>query len=432
MLAGNHHSRIMSEAFISPDLLERLPAAVILFVGDRLRYVNPATADLLEAESPQVLIGRSVMEFIHPLDQARITARIRRAEQSPHTNPPTEFRIHTCKGNLRVVGLTSVTYETGETNGVLAVFMDMTARSEMEARLRESDENFRAMLENMQDVFYRTDAEGITRFVCPAVRNVLGFEAEEIIGRPAADFYPDPNDRQILKDAILRDGAVRDFPGQMVCKDGRVIDISISTRALYDEEGQFAGVEGIWRDITERRNLERELERRATIDPLTGIHNRAAILDRIVEGVSRSRRHNRPFTLLSLDLDHFKAVNDRHGHLAGDHVLRCFADVVLGQLRSEDHFGRLGGEEFCILLEELEREKAEKVAERIRAAVDDMVFQDVQAGSLSISVSIGGVYCSADVQSIEQLLDIADHALYEAKRNGRNRVFWMAGGNCEG
>ncbi len=408
-------------------LLDSLPAGVVLFIGDRMRYINPAGVDLLEGGSADELIGRSVMEFIHPLDQARITARIRRAEAHQLHNPPTEFRIHTSKGNLRVLGLTSVTHSVDGENGVLAVFMDMTARSEMEQRLRESDENFRSMLENMQDVFYRTDAHGITRLVCPAVRNVLGYEADEIIGRSAADFYPDPNDRNELREIILREGSVRDFPGQMVCKDGRVIDISISTRALYDEDGQFAGVEGIWRDITERRNLERELERLAATDELTGIGNRRTILEQIGDAVERCRRYQRPYALLLLDLDHFKIFNDQHGHQVGDRVLKHFTSVVSAQLRNNDRFGRLGGEEFCVLLEEAGPQAAAEVADRICRAVCDAPYRDAEAGSLQVTVSIGAAYCSANMDtSVSRLLERADRALYEAKQTGRNRVFWLA------
>ncbi|MEJ2479239.1 MAG: diguanylate cyclase [Acidihalobacter sp.] len=417
----------MTGSFDAQRLLDHLPAGVVLFVGDRMRYLNPAGVALLEGDAAEELIGRSVMEFIHPLDQARITARIRRAEARPLHNPPTEFRIHTAKGNLRVLGLTSVTQSVDGENGLLAVFMDMTARSEMEHRLRESDENFRSMLENMQDVFYRTDAQGITRLVCPAVRNVLGYEAEEIIGQPAADFYPDPDDRNALRDIILREGTVRDFPGQMVCKDGRVIDISISTRALYDEEGEFAGVEGIWRDITERRNLERELERQAATDELTGIGNRRAILEQVADAIERCRRYQRPYALLLLDLDHFKLFNDRYGHPLGDRVLKHFAAVVGAQLRNNDRFGRLGGEEFCVLLEEAGPREAEDVAERICRAVRDAPYQDEEAGRLIVTVSIGAAHCSAGMNtSVSGLLERADRALYQAKQTGRDRVHWQA------
>ena len=417
----------MTGGLDAQQLLDHLPAGVVMFVGDRMRYINPAGVALLEGDSAEALIGRSVMEFIHPLDQARVTARIRRAEARPLHNPPTEFRIHTARGNLRVLGLTSVTQPVEGENGLLAAFMDMTTHSEMEQRLRESDENFRSMLENMQDVFYRTDAQGITRLVCPAVRNVLGYEAEEIIGRPAADFYPDPDDRNELREIILREGAVRDFPGQMVCKDGRVIDISISTRALYDEEGGFAGVEGIWRDITERRNLERELERRATTDELTGIGNRRAILDQVGDAIERCRRYQRPYALLLLDLDHFKVFNDRYGHPLGDRVLKHFTEVVDAQLRNNDRFGRLGGEEFCVLLEEAGLREAEEVADRICRAVRDVPYQDEEVGSLVVTVSIGAAHCSAgEDNSVSRLLERADRALYQAKQTGRNRVQWQA------
>ncbi|EQD66281.1 PAS domain protein, partial [mine drainage metagenome] len=238
--------------------LEQLPAGVILIVGERLRYANAEALRLIGASAPREVLGRSVQDFIHPLDLARVLARIRRAERGEIGNPPTEFRVYACDGSLRVLAMNSTPLRMEESWAALATFMDLSAHAEMDARLRETDDNFQRMMNTMQDVFYRTDADGITRYVCPAVRNVLGYSAEEIVGLPAAMFYPDPVEREPLLAAIRRDGFVHDFPGRMRRKDGRIIDIAISTQILRDEQGNYAGVEGIWRDITERKRMERE------------------------------------------------------------------------------------------------------------------------------------------------------------------------------
>lgn len=407
-----------------PDVLDHLPVCVVIVHREKLVYANPAACRLFQADHPEDILGHSINEFIHPLDQQRVLARVRRAEETPFTNPPTEYRIYTCKHNLVVIGMTSTTYVYRGEISLLAAFMDMTERTAMETRLRESDEQFQRMMNTMQDVFYRTDARGITRYVCPAVKQVLGYSAEEIVGRPAADFYPDPSDREALKEAILREGFVRDFPGQMCRKDGQIIDISISSTVILDEEGKFAGVEGIWRDITERRNLERELERRASTDELTGIANRRTILEQLSHVLQRHRRYHQPLTVFILDLDHFKVVNDRYGHMAGDQLLKQVVSTIQIQLRNVDLFGRLGGEEFILILDDTLPEQAEEIGKRILDCVQGQAFEISGMEPIRMTVSIGASSAQPEDLTLTSLLERADKALYRAKESGRNRMCW--------
>lgn len=409
---------------VPPDILEHLPVCVVIVTRERVVYANPAARKLFEAEGPQDVLGHSINEFIHPLDQQRVLARVRRAEEGPFTNPPTEYRIYTCKRNLVVIGMTSTTYIYQGEVSLLAAFMDMTERTAMEARLRESDEQFQRMMNTMQDVFYRTDAEGITRYVCPAVKQVLGFSAEEIMGRPAADFYPNPNDRERLKEAILREGFVRDFPGQMRRKDGQIIDISISSTVTLDEEGKYAGIEGIWRDITERRNLERELERQATTDELTGIPNRRTILEQLDYVHKRYLRYHHPLTLFILDLDFFKNINDQYGHIAGDRLLVQLVSCVQHQLREIDQCGRLGGEEFIVILDETSAEQAQEIGTRILQTIRSTAFDIGLDAPIHITASIGATCALPSDRTISHLMERADNALYAAKDSGRDRICW--------
>ncbi|HJV62485.1 MAG TPA: diguanylate cyclase [Albitalea sp.] len=408
----------------SPGWLDQLPASVVVILDGRFRYANQAALTLLEAAAPDELLGRNVPEFVHPLDLHRVLARMQRAETGAVTNPPTEFRAYTCTGRQVVLAMTSNHVQIDGRGGVLAAFLDMTERAAMEARLHETDQNFQRIMNTMQDVFYRTDAQGITRYVCPAVKNVLGYSAEEIIGLPAAAFYPDESEREALVAAIRAQGFVHDFPGRMKRKDGRVIDISISTHALRDEQGQYAGVEGIWRDITERKAMERELERLATRDDLTGLSNRRRILEVLDDAFRRrgGRRDAPPFCALVMDLDHFKRVNDTHGHAAGDIALRQVVRVVEAESRAGDHMGRLGGEEFLLLLDNSNLSAAMEVAERIRRAVEAIVIELGPQVQVNLTLSIGiSCWRHADERSTD-VLERADRALYRAKAQGRNAV----------
>ncbi len=406
------------------DWLEQLPACVVIIVGGRLHYANQSALKLMEADTPDAFIGHAVSEFVHPLDQHRVLARIKRAEDRDLENPPTEFRAYSCAGRELLLAMTSNRTQVSGGPGVLAAFLDMSRRADMEFRMQETDQNFRRMMNTMQDVYYRTDVDGVTAYVCPAVKNVLGFSAEEIVGLPAAAFYPDAAERDKLVATIRQHGSVHDFPGRMRRKDGVVIDISISTHALFDEQGQYAGVEGIWRDISERKAMERRLERLATRDDLTDLPNRRNILDALDAAFARrgGRRDAPPLCIMMLDLDHFKHINDAFGHRGGDLALKQTAVLMDKLSRKTDCLGRLGGEEFLLVLEDADLDAAIDVAQRIRRDVAEQVIEVTPNQAITLTVSIGVAQLDEQDQDAGALLERADSALYDAKGGGRNRV----------
>ncbi|MBI3284221.1 MAG: diguanylate cyclase [Burkholderiales bacterium] len=400
-----------------------MPVAVTILVNGKMVLVNPAAVSLLEADDERQLLGLSVAEFIHPLDQPRSHGRLNK-RGADWLNAPAQFRLRTQKGNFRMILVASLSIRFEDRNAVLISGIDMTKHSEMEEQLRQSELNFRHLFENMQDVYYRTDARGIVQKVGPAVYKLLGYTPDEVEGRPAEAYYPNPADRDALKQAILANGKVSDFPGQMVAKDGHIIDISVSSQALFDDVGNFAGVEGICRDVTQRKMLERELKNLATTDTLTGIANRRAFLERAEHIFNSCQRYQTGMTLLMLDLDFFKQINDKYGHLGGDTVLTCFADTVKLELRVSDLFGRVGGEEFCVLLQQTTQHEAMLVAERIRVRIQDLPLQAPDGEHFSLTVSIGIASYHADDDRLGRILERSDKALYHAKSNGRNQVVW--------
>ena len=407
---------------IDHDLVEVMPVALMVLHNGKVSYANAACLAVLEAATTQEVLGRPVVDFIAAVDQPLALQRMRRLQPGDKANAPNQVRVLTCQGNVRTLLLTSMPIRHGGQDGLLITAMDMSDHSAMQERVRVSEENFRRLFENMQDVYYRTDALGVVQTVGPGVRRVLGFEPEEIIGRTAESYYPHSSDRDAFKQAILEKGEVSDFPGQMVRKDGRVIDISISSHALYDENGRYCGVEGIYRDVTQRKNLERALHRLATVDALTNIANRRAFLEQAGQAFSAAQRYQTPLALLILDLDHFKSINDHRGHAAGDEVLSRFTQTVSAELRDSDLFGRVGGEEFCILLQQARPAESALVAERIRQAVQAQAFVDAAGQAYAVTVSIGITHNLAGDTHIQELIERADKALYLAKRNGRNQV----------
>lgn len=169
------------------------------------------------------------------------------------------------------------------------------------------------------------------------------------------------------------------------------------------------------------REFHRSLVEAGTRDPLTGLANRGAIMRELENRFGLSRRYGRPMGLVIVDLDHFKIVNDTRGHAAGDEVLRAFAATVAAQLREPDLAGRIGGEEFLLLLPETDLEGAAVVAERLRLAVASMVPGGAAQG-LACTCSLGAAQAEGRDKSAGEVLARADAALYRAKGSGRNRV----------
>jgi diguanylate cyclase (GGDEF)-like protein len=174
--------------------------------------------------------------------------------------------------------------------------------------------------------------------------------------------------------------------------------------------------------LLELKRTNQKLEHLATTDGLTGCGNRRQFIERIEIEIARSGRDNPTFSLLSLDIDHFKAINDTYGHLTGDEILRGFAQICREVVRPYDYVARVGGEEFMILLPETELNEAYEIGERLRWAVANGEFKTKNGPLTDITISIGATEFGRDGDTLEKLLRMADERLYRAKDRGRNCV----------
>ena len=176
------------------------------------------------------------------------------------------------------------------------------------------------------------------------------------------------------------------------------------------------------RYVLDRHRLESELQRMAHIDPLTGLNNRRYLMKQLDAAVGAARRHGHPLTVCVCDIDRFKTVNDEHGHLAGDEVLRAFAGIVSGQLRREDQVARFGGDEFCLMFPHITADEAAQAIERIRLALERMQVRLPDGSSLSVTATFGIASLTEAHAGGQALFEDADQALYEGKQHGRNRL----------
>jgi diguanylate cyclase (GGDEF)-like protein len=241
--------------------------------------------------------------------------------------------------------------------------------------------------------------------------------ARRFLGQPVDTVFPWwPSSRHLLACAAQSEKFECSFSsgGRMRVFEGRV-------SGLMDAIGKLTGSVVLLTEVTEHKALADRLERLARTDSLTGVNNRRHLLVIAERETARARRYARPLSVMLIDVDHFKQVNDSQGHAAGDEVLVQLTRTMTATLRSTDSLGRLGGEEFAILLPETDEAAAIAAGERIRARVAEMVV-GTRAGAVHTTVSIGVAALDRSDRSFSELLSRTDEALYRAKACGRNLV----------
>jgi diguanylate cyclase (GGDEF)-like protein/PAS domain S-box-containing protein len=308
-----------------------------------------------------------------------------------------------------------------EAEGALRVERDAleTKVAERTRELTESEANLRALVD------FSPMAMVLTRIADSKVllgnrRAASMFEVppNDLEGRDPPTHWVNLTDRQRYLDQVFRHGRVDDFEAEMQTINGRRFWASLSGQRLR-YKGDDALLAAI-ADITTQKQARDDLLMQATHDALTGIFNRRHVEDVLGREIVRAERHARPLAVAILDADHFKRINDTHGHQTGDEVLRAISTRFQSTLRSNDVLGRYGGEEFVVVFPETKLEEAGAVAERLRAAVADSPI-NVGDDALGVTVSIGLAAHTPGLDR-DKLLQRADAALYAAKQDGRNLV----------
>lgn len=233
--------------------------------------------------------------------------------------------------------------------------------------------------------------------------------------RSQANFYRDGDEPARFMES-------RSVPIHGVRADGSEFPVNISI--LKSNSGSNTAMVAIIRDATAQKELEEELQRLASTDPLTGILNRRTFLSRAEEECDRAQRYGRPLALAMIDIDHFKAVNDTFGHAVGDQAICHLANVISAGLRKSDIFCRWGGEEFALILTETDDQPALITAQRLRLSIEEtpLLRDEIGEAPLQLRVSIGVGAFDPGEETLDAFIDRVDQALYSAKRTGRNKV----------
>jgi diguanylate cyclase (GGDEF)-like protein/PAS domain S-box-containing protein len=317
----------------------------------------------------------------------------------------------------------------GRITGYEGTIADITERKKAETAVFQAKERAQVTLESIGDAVITTDSEGRIDYMNPVAESLTGWENREAQGRLMGEVLTvvDEGTREAGESPImrcLREGQVLGLAQHtaLVERRGQEIAIQDSAAPIRDRAGNLIGAVMVFHDVSKERRLHRALHYQASHDALTGLINRREFENRLtaaVDGVRQDAASNQ--ALLYLDLDQFKLINDTCGHPAGDQLLRQITGLLQSRVRTGDIIGRLGGDEFGILLASCPLDQALRVAEQLRQAIRDyrFVWQD---GVLAVGVSIGLVEITAETPTVASVMSAADVACYSAKDLGRNRV----------
>lgn len=273
-------------------------------------------------------------------------------------------------------------------------------------------------VEHSPSIVMITDRDGTIEYVNPKFSAITGWSSDEVVGKTPQILNSGQTPREVYRILWTTILSGAEWRGELrnKKKDGALYWARCSISSIHDDDGNLTHFVAVMEDITEYKQLQDELSRLATSDPLTGIANRRHFLNCAIDEIKRSHRTGQPISVIMLDADHFKRINDTQGHAGGDAALVALVNTIKGALREVDIFGRLGGEEFGIILPGADLEKAVEAAERLR----ESLRQIKTVAPLTVSVGVSKI--AAGETTPDLALCRADDAVYRAKAKGRDRV----------
>jgi diguanylate cyclase (GGDEF)-like protein/PAS domain S-box-containing protein len=300
---------------------------------------------------------------------------------------------------------------------------DITQRKAREKQLREAETRYRDLVETAHDMVWTLDTDGRFTYVNRAVEDIYGFMPDEMVGRYLHEFRsPDhpPHDRDAIRQLIRGKDSVQ-FETVHLDNDSRPHFLEFSARTHKDPAGFVLRISGTTRDVTEQKAFQHQLSYNAEHDPLTGMFNRNYFQEELERTVARVARSGSSCALFYIDLDQFKYINDTLGHAAGDRLLVDIGALLSTHVRDGDLIARFGGDEFTLLLYNIDRSDVIRAAENFRMLCDNYTFSENNK-SWNVSASIGIAMIDRQTSTSEDILSHADLACNMAKQQGRNRI----------
>lgn len=395
-------------------------------------YTNAAYRTISGLDSGQAE-GMHWSSFIHPDDRRRVRREWAAAQQGAAAFSA-EMRLLRRDGIVVWARLhAAFMADGGLPRGCVQTVEDITGRKAAEAVLQQAeealfDEKERAQvtLNSIGDAVLATDVDGCVSYMNRVAESMTGWTAREAQGRPLTEVFAvidgttravaaNPAQRAVAEDRTV--GLAMDC--LLIRRDGVELPIEDSAAPIHDRHGRVTGAVIVFHDVSQSRAMTVRMAHMAQHDFLTGLPNRALLTERLAQAIGQAARHHKQVALLFIDLDFFKRINDSLGHAVGDQLLQCVAERLAGCVRTTDSVCRQGGDEFVILLAEIEQpQDAAGVADKLHQAFIEP--QQVAGHALQITLSIGISIYPDDGNTADAMMQNADTAMYHAKAQGRN------------
>ncbi len=405
--------------------------AMVADARANLTFVGPAATRML-GWRPEEVQGRNGLDLVHPEDRATVTEALGAVLADPDSHPVVEFRaLHRDGSYVWVEETISNLLDHPDVAGLVGNLRDITDRRAVDDRLRRSEALYRAIVQTSREGILVVGPDETVMFANSQLAGFMGRPVDWIIGRKATELLPWDRDVPARLER-RRQGVGERYELEYRQRDGQPRHLMVSANPLYDDQGSYLGSLSMYADITERKRAEAALTWMAMRDPLTGLANRTMLMEELHRALSDAPRRGGLVSVLFIDLDQFKSVNDSLGHGVGDELLLIAAERIKNVVRSADVVARLGGDEFVVLTRDL---GADPEATRLAERLSDVFAEPVHVAGLElvITASIGVAITEpaaltrisldgAAVSEIaNELLRQADIALYQAKGHGRAR-----------
>lgn len=402
--------------------VEQSPAVVVITDADaRIEYVNPKFEELtgytfeeVSGKNPRILkSGLTPVETYKKLWDTILKGEIWRGE---FINRKKNGEIY-----YESASISPVKDEKGKITHFVAVKLDITKQKMDEIALKRSEERYKIISQLISDIavslIYNPDGSFFVEWIAGRPEIITGYTVEELKEKECMKKIIFQEDSKVFEEHLrkLLTGNTSTCEYRIITKDGKIRWLSDYGYSVKDENGTIRLYKA-FQDITERKMVEEALQKEVIRDPLTGLFNRRFMTEFIKKEMKRSERYKHNIGFLLIDINNFKEINDRYGHIVGDKVLQITADALQRSVRQSDVVVRYGGDEFLIILTETNGE-VEKVKERIKEIVENVYIPELKN---SITLSIGCSYWSPDQpRTLEAILSEADQKMYEEKKKSK-------------
>ncbi|WP_444995661.1 sensor domain-containing diguanylate cyclase [Aliikangiella sp. IMCC44359] len=413
---NNHNKPEYFDVDFYATLVDTIQDGVFVLKDGRFVLVNQAFAEML-GETKEALTNSLFSKKIAPEYVDIVVGRYLRHTSGLGQKNEYQIEVLHTEG-YRIVVQLKVEVFNGKDDHVYMVCSvhDVTFNIQLIKKLQDSEREFKQIIENLPSIFYRTDAFGNLSMASSYALRMLGYTAEEAIGQPMTEFYANPDEREeTLQRIIDNKGIPVEVETLMLRADGSTVWVSTNAYARYDDADNFLGVEGVSLNITKQKNREYELKERAIKDSLTKLVNRSGLLEHLDKALSRAKRQRSHVSIIFIDLDDFKLVNDSFGHINGDYYLVEFSQRLNDSFRVSDVVARIGGDEFVVLLDDNTMDDSIKdLLLRLEKNMRSPIGLDGEKVHLKYSYGIA-TYPKHALTSFE-LLKYADEQMYNNKK----------------